>query len=65
MSDRPQFAITVQPDDDTPHVEKRLARIVKALGRQFGFRCVRVAPIAGDQGQDVQQAGDESTEPTD
>jgi len=46
---RPRFTIEVEPMDDEPNAGRRLARIVKTLGRQYGFRCVAVAEAAGDQ----------------
>jgi hypothetical protein len=64
MSERPRFTIEVEPMDDTPHAGRRLARIVKTLGRQFGFKCVAVGEIADEQAQDLQQASPGAKGPT-
>lgn len=62
MADKPRFVITVEalPLEGTDGVnvpaEVRLRRLLKAMLRGYGLRCVRVSPDRGE--------GDESRETT-
>ena len=37
-----RYVVTLQPEPSGAHTERRLARLLKAAKRVYGFRCVEV-----------------------
>jgi hypothetical protein len=60
MTTRPKrretFRLDLQPTRDDPPTMIRLRRLLKALLRGFGFRCVAIRPVNDDD--DRQAEGD-------